>query len=31
MEDTSYQDAENQIAQQEKDDWENREQYGVEW
>ena len=26
-----YAEQENRIAQQEKEDWENREQYGIEW
>lgn len=26
-----YGDVENNIAQQDIDDWENREQYGIEW
>jgi hypothetical protein len=29
--DTSYDDYEERIAQQEKEDWENREAYGIYW
>ena len=28
---TDYEETENRIAQEEIDNWENREQYGIEW
>ena len=29
--DTTYEEYENSVAQGEIDNWENREQYGIEW
>jgi len=31
MQDTTYDDWESRIAQEEINNWENRDQYGIEW